>query len=225
MREDNGTKVFGTTLGHDQNTQDLGSYLNLVANGILWVTGHLDGNGAPEEGYEGNELFDNYQTTVTTQRIQIIEARNIEEVQEAVQLAIELDKSLKVVSLNTSNSNSGFICPEHGGILLNLWQMNQVLAVDEDTMRVTVEPGIRSTELSKFYMAYDLAVRAMPDYTGVSMRCIATTAHHSSLNVTSSMADMVVGMKIVDGEGNLRVFGEDEVAAVATHLGMLGCCG
>ena len=223
VREDNGTKVFGTTLGHDQNTQELGSYLNLVANGILWVTDHLDASGAPEEGYEGNEQFDNYQTTVTCNASQIIEARNIDEVKAAVELAIDLDKSLKVVSLNTSNSNSKFICPEHGGILLNVWQMNQVLAVDEETMRVTVEPGIRATELSEILHGYDLAIRAMPDYTGVSIAGgIATAAHHSSLNVTSSMADMVVGMKIVDGEGNLRVFEEDEVAAVATHLGMLG---
>ena len=222
-RVENGTRLFGTTLGHDSNTQNLGSFLNLVGNGILWVTDHLNADGAPEQGYEGNEQFPNYQSTVTCDASQIIEARNIEEVQEAVTLANELDKSLKVVSLNTSNSNSKFICPEHGGILLNVWQMNQVLAVDEDLMTVTVEPGIRATELSEILHGYDLAIRAMPDYTGVSIAGgIATAAHHSSLNIPSSMADMVVGMKIVDGEGNLRVFDEDTVASVATHLGMLG---
>lgn len=45
------TRVFSTTLGHNTVTVADGRYLDLVARGILWATGHLNEDGSALPGY------------------------------------------------------------------------------------------------------------------------------------------------------------------------------
>ena len=45
------TKVFSTTLGHNNETVADAKYLDLVTRGILWSTGHLTADGKPAPGY------------------------------------------------------------------------------------------------------------------------------------------------------------------------------
>jgi type 1 glutamine amidotransferase len=45
------TKVFATTLGHNNETVADGRYLDLVTRGLLWSTGHLTEDGKPAPGY------------------------------------------------------------------------------------------------------------------------------------------------------------------------------
>ncbi len=216
-------QVFATTLGHDENTLELSSFQQLIANGIGYITGKIDADGFTKPGYTGTVNVDNYQGTTTCNPGDVIDASNIAEIQKAIKDANRFDRSLKVVSLKKSNSNSGFICPKQGGILLNLWQMDRVLDLDEDAMTVTVEPGIRAKDLSAYLHEQGYAIRTMPDYTAVSIAGgTATAAHHSSLQIPGSMADMVVAMKIVDGQGQLNTFEGRDVAKAAAHMGMLG---
>jgi type 1 glutamine amidotransferase len=49
------TKVFATTLGHNNETVDDGRYLDLVTRGLLWATGHLTEDGKPAAGYEAKK--------------------------------------------------------------------------------------------------------------------------------------------------------------------------
>jgi hypothetical protein len=46
-----GTRVFGTTLGHDMKTGADPNYHKLLAYGLLWACGKLDANGKPATGY------------------------------------------------------------------------------------------------------------------------------------------------------------------------------
>ena len=48
------TRVFGTTLGHHNETMSDDIYLDLVSRGLLWVTGHLKEDGKAEAGYGKN---------------------------------------------------------------------------------------------------------------------------------------------------------------------------
>ena len=48
----NKTRVFATTLGHNNETVADGRYLDLVTNGLLWASGHLTAEGKPAPGYE-----------------------------------------------------------------------------------------------------------------------------------------------------------------------------
>ncbi|HVY70399.1 MAG TPA: ThuA domain-containing protein [Verrucomicrobiae bacterium] len=45
------TRVFSTTIGHNNDTVSDPRYLDLVTRGVLWATGHLKNDGAPEKGY------------------------------------------------------------------------------------------------------------------------------------------------------------------------------
>jgi type 1 glutamine amidotransferase len=45
------TRVFSTTIGHNNATVEDPRYLDLVARGVLWATGHLKEDGTPAAGY------------------------------------------------------------------------------------------------------------------------------------------------------------------------------
>jgi hypothetical protein len=45
------TRVFSTTIGHNNETVSDPRYLDLVARGVLWATGHLNADGTPASGY------------------------------------------------------------------------------------------------------------------------------------------------------------------------------
>jgi hypothetical protein len=45
------TRVFSTTIGHNNETVSDPRYLDLVTRGVLWATGHLNDDGTPAAGY------------------------------------------------------------------------------------------------------------------------------------------------------------------------------
>jgi hypothetical protein len=45
------TRVFSTTIGHNNATVEDARYLDLVTRGALWATGHLKDDGTPAQGY------------------------------------------------------------------------------------------------------------------------------------------------------------------------------
>ncbi len=47
----NKTRVFSTTIGHNNQTVEDPRYLDLVTHGVLWATGHLNDDGSPAQGY------------------------------------------------------------------------------------------------------------------------------------------------------------------------------
>ena len=46
-----GTRVFSTTIGHNNATVEDARYLDLVTRGLLWACGKLDDSGIPKAGY------------------------------------------------------------------------------------------------------------------------------------------------------------------------------
>jgi hypothetical protein len=48
---DKKTRVFSTTIGHNNETVSDPKYLDLVTRGVLWATGHLEADGTPSAGY------------------------------------------------------------------------------------------------------------------------------------------------------------------------------
>ena len=47
----NKTRIFSTTIGHNNETVADDRYLDLVAHGLLWATGHLKNDGTAADGY------------------------------------------------------------------------------------------------------------------------------------------------------------------------------
>ena len=48
---DKKTRIFSTTIGHNNPTVSDPKYLDLVTRGVLWATGHLEADGTPSPGY------------------------------------------------------------------------------------------------------------------------------------------------------------------------------
>ncbi|MDB6117828.1 MAG: Trehalose utilization [Verrucomicrobiaceae bacterium] len=48
----NKTKIFSTTIGHNNDTVGDARYLDMVTRGLLWATGHITDDGKPAAGYE-----------------------------------------------------------------------------------------------------------------------------------------------------------------------------
>lgn len=51
----NKTRVFGTTIGHNNKTIEDARFLDLVSRGLLWATGKLGDDGKPLSGYEAQK--------------------------------------------------------------------------------------------------------------------------------------------------------------------------
>ncbi len=49
-------KVFGTSLGHHNETMNTEEWLGVVSRGLLWSVGKLDDSGKPVSGYEGTGI-------------------------------------------------------------------------------------------------------------------------------------------------------------------------
>jgi len=49
-------RVFGTSLGHHNETMNNDIWLGMVARGVLWTCGKLQDNGKPAPGYEGTGI-------------------------------------------------------------------------------------------------------------------------------------------------------------------------
>ena len=47
----NGTRVFSTTIGHNNATVEDSRYLDLVARGLLWACGKVDAGGNIDPAY------------------------------------------------------------------------------------------------------------------------------------------------------------------------------
>lgn len=47
-------RIFGTSLGHHNETMNNGVWLDVVARGLLWSVDRLQPNGRPMKGYEGS---------------------------------------------------------------------------------------------------------------------------------------------------------------------------
>ncbi|GAB5453217.1 MAG: hypothetical protein Hals2KO_35450 [Halioglobus sp.] len=54
VRENDGVRIFGTTLGHSVETIDDPVFRQLLVNAVLWVTDNLQPNGSVKEGLEPN---------------------------------------------------------------------------------------------------------------------------------------------------------------------------
>ncbi|MDY3330361.1 MAG: FAD-binding oxidoreductase, partial [Pelistega sp.] len=76
----------------------------------------------------------------------VIFARSVEDVVQAVKLCNT--HNIPVVAFGAGTSIEGHILPIHGGITLDLSEMNKVLSVDDQDFTVTVEPGVLRHQLN-----------------------------------------------------------------------------
>jgi FAD-dependent oxidoreductase len=179
--------------------------------------------GLEARGAQKKNFVPNYAGSVVCEASQAMIATSVQEIQTAVKLALSTKQSLKVRSIKESRSYSPVICPENGGIVLNVEPLNKILTVDSDALTATVQPGAIIGDIQRDLNLKGLAFPVTPDYNGVTIAgAMGTGAHNSSLQIPSSVSDWIEEIKLVDGQGKLRTLTGEALDAARVHLGMLG---
>jgi xylitol oxidase len=108
--------------------------------------------------------------------------------------------------------------------LVSLSSLPGKVAVDRDTMTVTVPAGLTYGALAKRLMDNGLALHAMASLPHISVGGAVQTGTHGSGDRSGSLATAVRGIEMVTSEGDiLTVFREDEgFAGMVVGLGALG---
>jgi L-gulono-1,4-lactone dehydrogenase len=107
------------------------------------------------------------------------------------------------------------------GVMVEMSRMRRVLAVDG--LEVTVEAGITLHDLGKELRARGLAMENQGDVDPHTLAGAIATATHGTGGGFGNLSSQVVGMRLVDGTGELRYIREgDELRAARVSLGALG---
>jgi L-gulono-1,4-lactone dehydrogenase len=125
----------------------------------------------------------------------------------------------RVKVAGSGHSFSDIACTD--GVMLDLSRMNAVLAVDGED--VTVEAGITLRELGEQLRLRGLAMENQGDVDPQTLAGAISTATHGTGGSFGNLSSRVVGVRLVDGEGELRELREgDELRAARVSLGALG---
>ncbi|MDW3218931.1 MAG: D-arabinono-1,4-lactone oxidase [Acidimicrobiales bacterium] len=87
------------------------------------------------------------------------------------------------------------------GVLLSLDKLNEVESIDTETGRVTVGAGMRLHELNEVLDGAGLAMPNLGDIAYQSIAGATATATHGTGAELGNLATTIVGMEIVDGQG------------------------
>jgi L-gulono-1,4-lactone dehydrogenase len=107
------------------------------------------------------------------------------------------------------------------GVMIDLSRMRRVLSVDGND--VTVEAGITLHDLGEELRARGLAMENQGDVDPQTLAGAISTATHGTGGGFGNLSSQVVGVRLVDGTGELRdITDGDELRAARVSLGALG---
>ena len=106
-------------------------------------------------GEEINEDFSHDElASVKVMPEALVEVKSTEEVSKVMKYAYE--NNIPVTPRGQGTGLVGGSVALHGGIMLNMSKMNNILELDEENLTLTVEPGVLLMEISKYVEARDL---------------------------------------------------------------------
>jgi len=107
------------------------------------------------------------------------------------------------------------------GVMLDLSAMRRVLSADGN--QVTVEAGITLRDLGEELRARGLAMENQGDVDPQTLAGAISTATHGTGSRFGNLSSQVVGVRLVDGSGEVREISDgDELRAARVSLGALG---
>lgn len=139
---------------------------------------------------------------------------------EALQRLVRQAQKLRV--MGSAHSWSRAIVTDQ--TLVSLDRMNRVLQVDEAGLRVTVQAGIKLKELIAALDRRGLALANLGSIAEQSIAGAISTGTHGTGLAFPCLAAQVVGLRLVDGQGNDRALqkGDPDFDAVVVGLGCFG---
>ena len=104
---------------------------------------------------------------------------------------------------------SGGAVPVRGGIVLSLERMNRILELDEETLTITVEPGVVTDEIQKMAAASRLLYAGDPCSSDASFigGNVAENAGGNKVVKYGPTGDHVMGIEVVLPDGTIDFFG------------------
>lgn len=135
------------------------------------------------------------------------------------ELASVVAGARRVKVAGSGHSFTDIACTD--GVMVDLSGMQRVLAVEGD--RVTVEAGITLRALGEELRARGLAMENQGDVDPQTIAGAISTATHGTGGRFGNLSSRVVGVRLVDGSGELRELSDgDELRAARVSLGALG---
>lgn len=171
---------------------------------------------------EPGRLWRNWSRAVVGHPAALARPRDEDEVREVVRRAAELGLPVRVVGAGHSFTP----CAETEGILVSLDHLAGLVAVDREARTATVRAGTRLHALFPLLDAHGLA---LPNQGDIDRQAIAgavsTGTHGTGLGFTG-LAGMVVGMRLVTADGEVRELSAsrhpEELELARLSLGALG---
>lgn len=111
------------------------------------------------------------------------------------------------------------------GLQLTLSSMQGVVNIDQGRKRVTVKAGTTINQLGKVLKENGLSLINQGDIDSQALAGALTTGTHGTGATLGNMASQIVGMRLVQPDGNILVFDEttpDLLEAARVSVGMLG---
>lgn len=165
--------------------------------------------------------FRNWGRTVDVTTAGLERPRSEAEVTALVRRAREAGLRLKVVGAGHSWSDAAAT----DGLQVSLDALDRMLEVGEDKSWVEVEAGIRLRVLNERLAALGLALPVVGSIAEQSIAGLASTGTHGSAPQEGSISSVVIGLRLVCGDGEVRDLGPDDgdaFQAARLGLGALG---
>lgn len=164
----------------------------------------------------------NYSGQLSCPSSDIREPATYSEVVSIVQQALSSGRKVMTAAPKFS-SQIDAACADANGIQVSSKNLNKIIGLDKEKKIVTVQSGVRLSELNDFLKENKLALNMIAEGGFFSIGgVLGSGTHGSQLAKNVSTSDQVVAMKIVNGKGELVELKGESLKAAAVNLGILG---
>ncbi len=155
---------------------------------------------------------------------------NLEDLKTIVKKATSEGKSIRVSGGGRGKTGGSFsispVVKNEGGIIVKLENLNKGYVHNDNSLRVTVEAGMKVVQLEELVARNHLSFEAMlvPGFVEVG-GAVALGCHGSGFN-QGTLSDQVVSMDLVTADGSVKTISEETdpelMRAARVNLGALG---